>query len=84
MADMVFWKNLNEVPKNFRLLQGAKLTLDQINRIYKVDAINMAKKRRDGRLDPNYAKARKEFMEKNEVVSKGNIKFWMPKTGGEG
>jgi len=79
--EIIPWENMNQVPKVFRQLQGGRLNLDQCNLICKTLAIKHARLRPDGRLDPDYAKARAEFMSTHNLVQKGNIKIWI-KNGG--
>lgn len=75
------WKNLNEVPRVFMELEGVHLDLDQINYIYKDLAVNHPRKRRDGRIDPNYHYARKTFLAQHEREKKGNKCIYLPKGG---
>lgn len=73
------WKNINEVPKVFRQLEGVYLELEQVNLIYKELAIKYARKRKDGRTDPDYAKARTIFKSQYDKTTKGNKQIWTKK-----
>jgi len=94
MEKVELWPTINHVPPNFRALDGANLNLDQCNEICKVLALKHSRARKrtgldpvtgavveENLLDPDYAKARIEFRQGNEIRMIGNHRVWVLKGG---
>jgi len=83
-SEMVLWEKIGYVPKVFQTLKGIRLNLDQCNEIFKLKAMKLARARKREKetiLDPDYAAARKEFMDENEIRKIGNSSVWVKKGG---